>query len=104
MYGILNTLDEADEIRHTKRAMQHASVSPALDQHDFTSLHQFSTTDCTLNLESRLKELFTFKKTFAGKFTHPHVIQDIHVFLSSAEKKLRFLMKTFQDFSPYNAL
>jgi len=27
-----------------------------------------------------------------------HVIQDVHVFLSSAEKKLRFLMKTFQDF------
>lgn len=54
MYGILNTLDEADEIRLTKRAMQHASVSPVLDQHDFTSLHQFSTTDFTLNLESRL--------------------------------------------------
>jgi len=32
----------------------------------------------------------------------PHVIQDIHVILSSVEKKLRFLMKTFQDFSPYN--
>jgi len=27
-----------------------------------------------------------------------HFIQDVHVFLSSAEKKLRFLMKTFQDF------
>jgi len=26
------------------------------------------------------------------------VIQDVHVFLSSVEKKLRFLMKTFQDF------
>jgi len=30
--------------------------------------------------------------------------QDVHVFLSSVEKKLRFLMKTFQDFSPYNGL
>jgi len=30
--------------------------------------------------------------------------EDVHVILSSAEKKLRFLMKTFQDFSPYNAL
>jgi len=38
------------------------------------------------------------KKTFAN------VIQDVYVFLSSAEKKLRFLMKTFQDFSPYNGL
>jgi len=28
----------------------------------------------------------------------PHVIQDVHVFLSSIERKLRFLMKTFQDF------
>jgi len=32
----------------------------------------------------------------------PHVIQDVHVFLSSVEKKLRFLIKTFQDLSPYN--
>jgi len=30
--------------------------------------------------------------------------QDIHVILSSVEKKLRFLMKTLQDFSPYNGL
>jgi len=30
--------------------------------------------------------------------------QDVHVFLSSVEKKLRFLMKTFQDLSPYNGL
>jgi len=35
---------------------------------------------------------------------HPHVIQDVHVILSSVKKKLRFLMKTFQHFSPYNAL
>jgi len=46
------------------------------------------------------------KNLFAAKsfFTHPHVIQDVHVFFSSVKKKLRFLMKTFQDFSPYNAL
>jgi len=44
------------------------------------------------------------KKTFADNFTHRHVIQDVHVFLSSVEKKLRFLMKTFQDVSPYNGL
>jgi len=36
---------------------------------------------------------------------HPHVIQDVHILLSSVEKKLRFLVKTgFQDFSPYNGL
>jgi len=35
---------------------------------------------------------------------YPHVIQDVHVFLSLVEKKLRFLMKTFQDFFPYNGL
>ncbi len=29
--------------------------------------------------------------------THPHVIQDVYVFVSSVEKKWRFLMKTFQD-------
>ncbi len=29
-------------------------------------------------------------------FTHPHVIQDVYVFLSSVENKLRFLIKTFQ--------
>lgn len=32
----------------------------------------------------------------------PHVIQDVHVFISLVEMKLRFLMKTFQDFSPYS--
>ncbi len=37
-------------------------------------------------------------------FTHPLVIQDVHVFISSVEKKLRFLRKTFQDFSPYSGL
>ncbi len=35
-------------------------------------------------------------------FTHPHVIQDVNVFLSSVEMKLRFLRKTFQDFSPFS--
>jgi len=34
----------------------------------------------------------------------PCVIQDVHVILSSVEKTLRFLMKKFQDFSPYNGL
>ncbi len=35
---------------------------------------------------------------------YPHVIQDVLVFLSSVENKLRFLRKTFQDFSPYSGL
>ncbi len=34
----------------------------------------------------------------------PHVIQDVHVFLSSVTKKLSFLRKAFQDFSPYSGL
>jgi len=37
-----------------------------------------------------LKEVVHLKKK--------HVIQNVRVFLSSVEKKLRFLMKTFQDF------
>ncbi len=36
--------------------MQHASVSPKLDQHCFTSLHQFSTTDFTRILIATLNE------------------------------------------------
>jgi len=44
-----------------------------------------------------LKEWFTLTKTFADDLL-THVIQYVHVFLSF------FLMKTFQDFSPYNAL
>ncbi len=34
----------------------------------------------------------------------PHVIQDAYDFLSSVEKKLRFLRKTFQDFPPHSGL
>jgi len=49
-----------------------------------------------MNIE--LKEYFTFKKNIFADNFHPHLIQDVHVFLSSVEKKLRFLMKTFQDF------
>jgi len=41
------------------------------------------------------------KKTFVDNLL---TMYHIHVFLSSVEKKLRFLMKTLQDFSPYNAL
>jgi len=40
----------------------------------------------------------SFEKTFADNLLTPHVIQDVHVILSSVEKKVRFLMKTFQDF------
>jgi len=29
------------------------------------------------------------------------IYQDVHVILSSVKKKLRFLMKTLQDFSPH---
>jgi len=47
-------------------------------------------------LVQALKEFFTFKKkTFADNLLTPMSFQDVHVFLSSVEKKLRFLMKTF---------
>jgi len=53
------------------------------------------------NVKICFKGMVHFKKKKNKKkllFTQPHVIQDFHVFLSSVEKKLRFLMKTFQDF------
>jgi len=62
------------------------------------------------NLQNQLKPTY---RTFIKGVVHLkkkklliiyHVIQDVHVILSSVEKKLRFLMKTFLDFSPYNAL
>jgi len=31
-------------------------------------------------------------------------LKELSFFLSSVEKKLRFLMKAFQEFSPYNGL
>ncbi len=37
---------------------------------------------------------------FQIQISQPHVIQEVYVFLSSAEKKLRFLMKTIQDLYP----
>jgi len=50
----------------------------------------------------QLKELFTFKKTFADNLLTPMSSKiSMSFFL---QKKLRFLMKTFQDFSPYNRL
>jgi len=50
-------------------------------------------------------EEFTFKKLLMIIYSPPLLItQDVHVFLPLVEKKLRFLMKTFQDFSPYNGL
>jgi len=36
----------------------------------------------------KLKGLVHPKKKILSVFTHPHVIQDVHVFLSSVEKKL----------------
>jgi len=51
-----------------------------------------------------LKGLVHPKMKIKSLITHPHAIQDIHVILSVVEKKLRFLMKAFQDFSPYNGL
>jgi len=44
------------------------------------------------------KEVLFKKNYYCWSFTHPHVIQDIHVFLSLVENKLRFLMKTFKHF------
>ncbi len=37
---------------------------------------------------------------FQSLFTHPHVMQDVHVFLSfeHLENKLSYLRKTFLDF------
>jgi len=37
-----------------------------------------------------LKGVVHFLKKTVAEFTHPHVIQDVHVFLSSVKKKLRF--------------
>ncbi len=51
-----------------------------------------------------LKGLVHFQIKMSWSFTHPHVIQDVYVFLSSVEKKLRFLMKTFQNLYPYSEL
>ncbi len=52
--------------------------------------------------DSRIKGLVHFQINISLYFTHPRVIQDVYVFLSSVEKKWRFLMKTFQDLYPYN--
>jgi len=55
-------------------------------------------------LDCPLKGLVHFKKTkqkktFSDNLLTPHVIQDVHVFLSLVKKKkIRFLMKTFLDF------
>jgi len=46
------------------------------------------------------KQLWMFIKTFVNNKVGG--VQDVHVFLSSVKKKLRILMKTFQNFSPYN--
>ncbi len=51
-----------------------------------------------------LKDKFTSRINISWQFTHHHVIQDVHVCLSSVAKKLSFLRKTFQDFSPYSGL
>jgi len=48
-----------------------------------------------------LKGLVHFRIKISWSFTDPHVIQDVYVFLSSVEKKLCFLRKTFQDFSQW---
>ncbi len=50
----------------------------------------------------KLKDKFTFKYKCPDNYS-PHVIQDVYVFLSSVENKLRFLMKTFQDLYSYSA-
>ncbi len=50
-----------------------------------------------------LKGLVHFKKQWIhGSFTHTHVIQDVHVFLFSVQKKSSFWRKTLQDFSLYS--
>ncbi len=55
------------------------------------------------NLNFSVKGLVHFQIKISWSFTHPHVIQDVYVFLSSVEKKLRFLMKTLQESSSYSA-
>jgi len=52
----------------------------------------------------RSKLTLSLKKKLLLIITHPQVIQDVYVILFSVKKKLRFLMKTFQDFSAYNGL
>ncbi len=56
------------------------------------------------NFKSVVKGLVHVLMKMSWSFTHPHVIQDVYVFLSSVEKKWRFLMKTFQDLCPYSEL
>ncbi len=51
-----------------------------------------------------LKDWFTSRMKISWSFTHPHVIKDVHVFLSSVENKWRFLRKTFQGLSSCNGL
>jgi len=50
-----------------------------------------------------LKEVVHFKKKLL-KFTHSHVIQDVHVFLSSVEKTIKVFDENIPGFSPYNGL
>jgi len=50
----------------------------------------------------KLKGVVHFKKKMLIIYS-PHVIQDLHVILSSVEKKLRFLINIL-GFSPYNGL
>ncbi len=52
----------------------------------------------------RLKNKCASRIKVSWSFTHPHVIRDVHVFLSSDAKELCFLRKTFQGFSPYRGL
>ncbi len=66
---------------------------------DLIQCHSFKCTFQLVCLNNILGQL-----TFFWQFTHPHVIQDIHVLLSSVAKKLRFLSKTFQGFSPYGLM
>ncbi len=42
---------------------------------------------------TNIEGLVHFQINISWSFTHPHVLQDVHVFISSVEKKLRFLMK-----------
>ncbi len=54
--------------------------------------------------QAALKEKSTSRILISGSFTHPHVIQNVHVFLSSVAKKLSLLWKTIQDFSSHSGL
>jgi len=55
-----------------------------------------------IKTNQKKKILFIVKTSFVIRQLGIYGYQYVHVFLSSDESKLKFLRKTFQDFSPYS--